>query len=130
MEIGKEDVVKVNPASIQDQNPLNSIEIEIDVLLANEKLPRDSKGAYQIQEEDLFSAISTLFNGKLINRSEIFPLAINEENVVLQCEVHKIENIKNEYRHLKYGTLTEKTDFICKIIQKKQALFKILSSKI
>ena len=130
MEIGKEDVVKVNPASIQDQNPLNSIEIEIDVLFANEKLPRDSKGAYQIQEEDLFSAISTLFNGKLINRSEIFPLAINEENVVLQCEVHKIENIKNEYRHLKYGMLTEKTDFICKIIQKKQALFKILSSKI
>jgi hypothetical protein len=103
-------------------NPLKTIEIELDVLYASDKLAKDIKGAVEIQETALFEGINTLFSGKLVNKGEIFPLQLYEESLVLQCTILKIENINVDFRHLRYGVITEETtELKCSINSKKKA---------
>lgn len=69
----------MSAARVQDSNPLKTVEIEIDVLYAAEKLERNGKGIFEIQESDLFEGINTLFNGRMLNKGEVFPLQLYQE---------------------------------------------------
>ena len=112
----------VSAAKVVDSNPLKTVEIEIDVLYANEKLERNTRGVFEIQESDLFDGINTLFSGRLLNKGEVFPLQLYEEQLVLQCTVLKIENINVDFRHLRYGVITdETTELKCAINARKKA---------
>ena len=48
--ISKDDMVMPKPAKIIDKNPLNSIDITVDVLFVDENYPRDQKGAFKVHE--------------------------------------------------------------------------------
>lgn len=54
MSISKHDDLSIKVAKIQDQNPLNAIDLLIDLLYIDESLPKDNKGAYTIHEKDIF----------------------------------------------------------------------------
>ena len=74
MMISKDDEVLPRPAKITDKNPLNSIDITVDVLYVDEKYQRDERGGFKIHEKDIFQALYNLFNGKFLNKGEIAPL--------------------------------------------------------
>ena len=72
----------------------------------------------------------TTFSGKYINLNEVTPLTILDGSVIIKITVLKIENIKPEFRHLRYGVLEDQTDVnlkVSKIVQKK---LKILSDRV
>jgi hypothetical protein len=114
--------VPVSVARVQDSNPLKTVEIEIDILYAADKLERNARGVFEIQESDLFEGINTLFSGRMLNKGEVFPLQLYEEQLVLQCTVLKIENINVDLRNLRYGVITEETtELKCAVNTRKKA---------
>jgi hypothetical protein len=103
--ISKDDEVMPKPAKIIDKNPLNAIDITVDVLFVDESYPRDQKGAFKVHEKDIFQALFALFNGMYINRGEVAPLNLNGGQIILQIKVDKIENITTENRYQTYGVI-------------------------
>ena len=83
MMISKDDEVMPKLAKIQDQNPLDSIDLTLSVLFIDEKYPRDPKGAFKVHEKDIFQALQTLFNGMFINKGEIAPLQLHDGQIIM-----------------------------------------------
>ena len=83
MMISKDDEVMPKLAKIQDQNPLDSIDLTLSVLFIDENYPRDPKGAFKVHEKDIFKALQTLFNGMFINKGEIAPLQLHDGQIIM-----------------------------------------------
>ena len=83
MMISKDDEVMPKLAKIQDQNPIDSIDLSLSVLFIDENYPRDPKGAFKVHEKDIFQALQTLFNGMFINKGEIAPLQLHDGQIIM-----------------------------------------------
>ena len=71
-QISKLDTFEVKPAKIRDHNPLNSIELQVELIYKNESVEIDNIGAIKVHENDIAAAIQILFNGRYINKGEMF----------------------------------------------------------
>lgn len=130
MVIAKNDELTPKVFRVQDKNPLNSIDITVDVLYIEEGYPRDAKGAIKIHEKEIFQALSTLFNGMFINLRDEAPLGLQDGAILIKVKIDKIENIKTELRHLSYGVLEDQTDINCKPSKACGATLKIMSDRV
>ena len=128
--ISKDDEVMPKLAKIQDQNPLDSIDLTLSVLFIDENYPRDPKGAFKVHEKDIFQALQTLFNGMFINKGEIAPLQLHDGQIIMQIKVEKIENLNADFRHLTYGVIELRTIINCKPAKEVSQTLKILSDKV
>ncbi len=54
MIIAKNDELTPKIFRVQDKNPLNSIDITVDVLYIVDSFPRDAKGAIKLHEKEIF----------------------------------------------------------------------------
>lgn len=127
--ISKDDEVMPKPAKIIDKNPLNSIDITVDVLFVDENYPRDQKGAFKVPEKDIFQALFALFNGMYLNKGEVAPLNLNGGQIILQIRVDKIENITAENRYQTYGVIEQQTIINCKPSKVVSQTLKITSDR-
>jgi len=57
MQIAKDDKIVPRPAKLQGKNPLNSVELMVDLVFASEEYQKDEKGAVNIHEKDIFKAL-------------------------------------------------------------------------
>ena len=128
--ISKHEELQPKVAKITDKNPLNSIDLTVDVVYVEQNYPRDKRGFFKIHDKYIFQALKTLFNGLFINKGEIVPLTISDGDIILQIKVERIENITTENRHLTYGVLVDQTIINCKPDKKVIQTLKIQSDRI
>jgi hypothetical protein len=74
--------------------------------------------------------LTTLYNGMFINYSDEAPLSLYDGSILIKIKVDKIENIKNELRHLSYGVLEDQTNINCKPSKACAATLKIMSDRV
>jgi hypothetical protein len=70
MQISKIDTFDVKLAKPRDLNPLNSIDITLELLFKHDAVAVDTTGAVKVHEKEIHDAIKTLFKGKFINKNE------------------------------------------------------------
>ena len=131
-EISKTDVIPLKVAKIEDKNPLNSIDLILDVLYADETCERDASGALKVHEKEIFERLRVLYSGSrlFLNLNEVVPLSLYDESLILQIKVSKIENITHEYRHLIYGVLTDQTEMNCKPSKASASKLKVQTDRV
>ena len=75
MQLSKLDEVDIKVARLKDLNPLNSIEVQLELLFRHESVPVDgSTGVVKVPESAITEALRTVLNKKFINLHEVFPL--------------------------------------------------------
>eukprot|EP00347_Sterkiella_histriomuscorum_P002129 403369358 len=133
MQISKLDEFEVRaaPANIlRDLNPINSIDLTLDVLYIDEKVQRDNTGASQIHEKLIDEAMKNLFDGKMINQGEHIPLSLDDGNYVLKFEVNRLEFLKEGNSHLTFGVIEKETNLNISLSAKARKQVKLQSDKI
>jgi hypothetical protein len=78
LQISKLDEIEIKVARLKDLNPLNSVEIQFELLFRNESIPVDSTGAVKLADSFITEAVRTLYNKKFINLKEHFPLSVSD----------------------------------------------------
>jgi hypothetical protein len=129
MAISKHDELTIRIAKILDKNPLNSIDLTIDLLYLDDTLPKDQSGAVKIKEIDVCEGVRSLYSGMFVNMGDEVPFYIMNEQIILKAKVNKIENLKDEFKKLTYGVIEEQTDIICKASLAIKSKLKILSDR-
>lgn len=74
MMISKLDELELKVARLKDLNPLNQVELHIELLFRNESIQVDNTGAVRVTDTLISEAVRTLYNKKFINLKECFPL--------------------------------------------------------
>lgn len=131
MQISKHDTLTPKLAKIEDKNPLNAMDVTVDLLYADESFTQqDVTGAYKLHEKDLFEALRTLYSGMFVNFNDEVPLSLYSGMIIVKVKVSRIENIKSEYRHLKYGVIEDQTELNSKPSKASAGKVKILSDRV
>ena len=81
-----------------------------------------------MEQPSISEAIVHLFNGKYLNKGELFPLQIMEGKLVLKITVQGIEALKHGNAQT-YGVVDINTLFRFKVSQKAQATIKVNSNE-
>lgn len=82
--ISKIDSFSVKVAKVKDLNPLNSIEVQLELIHKDDSVEVDNQGALRIHENEIFPVIRSLFKGKFVNKNERFLLTFKEKNIILK----------------------------------------------
>lgn len=128
MQISKIDKFPVELAKIYDKNPIDQIELELD-MLHYDPGKNDNPSQAQMHEQDIINYTKKLFKGRFINYKETFPLQFNDGNLIVSATVKNFQSLKSE-SNLTYGVLEDQTEFTVKISKKTGKGIKLDSDKV
>lgn len=74
MGVSKMDEFEISPAKPKDLNPINELDITVELLVRDDSISADTTGALQLQEEEINNALRLLMKGKFANVNENIPL--------------------------------------------------------
>lgn len=60
----------MRPAVVKDVNPLDTVEIHVELLYKSDALESDQSGAFRIHEDIIEEGIKKLFKQRFVNRNE------------------------------------------------------------
>ena len=93
MKIAKIDSVSIDKASSLQENPFNSVELALDLMLAD---PAALVGTVvELSCDEVGKAIEEVYSKKYLNLYEQLLLQIKKNQVVLKVSVLKIESLRN-----------------------------------
>jgi hypothetical protein len=129
MQISKVDQFDITVARIKEANPLNQVDILVDLIFKDDSVELDQTGSVKIAETDIDAAVKKLFKGKFINTREQFPLTLMDGNVIVKISVGALEPLKEDIKTMSYGVIENETEIICKPSKAAMKSIKILSNK-